>query len=143
LIIEQKLPLPASAAGACNANDSATSKKVLDNDRACTARQGDNFLLMVKDLGIEQAALQKANNIDNPNELRVGQRLIITTTTDVASDKSSSIKTRKDHALVLPSQTTSGNSYGVKSGDIIDKVAHDLEVEKADLRKRNNQGKPG
>ncbi|MDR2777121.1 MAG: LysM peptidoglycan-binding domain-containing protein, partial [Puniceicoccales bacterium] len=140
LIIGQKLTIPESATKAFNANDSAKIQRVLDNDGKYTVKQGDNLTLIAKHFGIKQAALQKANNIDNPNKLRVGQKLIIPTKTDVASDKSSSIKTRKDNALVPPSQTTSGNSYVVKSGDTIDKVAHDLEVEKVDLIKLNNLG---
>ncbi|MDR0742201.1 MAG: LysM peptidoglycan-binding domain-containing protein [Puniceicoccales bacterium] len=144
LIIGQKLTIPESTVKNFNANNSAKIQRALDNDGKYTVKPGDNLTLIAKHFGIKQAALQEANDIDNPNKLRAGQKLIIPTKTDITSDKASSIKAGRDNALVLPLQNTSktspSNLYVIKSGDTIDKIAHDLEVEKADLIKLNNLG---
>ncbi|MDR2432774.1 MAG: LysM peptidoglycan-binding domain-containing protein [Puniceicoccales bacterium] len=143
LIIGQKLTIPESTAKSFNANNSAKIQRVLDGDGGYTVKPGDNLILIAKHFGVKQAALQEANNINNPNKLRVGQKLIIPGKTAIASDKTNSVK-RKDNALALPpqntSKTSSGDLYVIKSGDTIDKVARDLEVEKADLIKLNNLG---
>ncbi|MDR1528307.1 MAG: LysM peptidoglycan-binding domain-containing protein [Puniceicoccales bacterium] len=146
LIIGQKLTIPESMAKDFNANNSAGTQRVLDDDGKYTVKPGDNLTLIAKHFGIKQTALQEANNMDNPNKLRVGQKLVIPTKTAVTSDKTSSVKARKDNALVLSPQhapkasKTSGDLYVIKSGDTIDKIARDLEVEKADLIKLNNLG---
>ncbi|MDR1457849.1 MAG: LysM peptidoglycan-binding domain-containing protein [Puniceicoccales bacterium] len=142
LTIGQKLTIPESTAKDFNANSSAKSQRMLDGDGRYTVKPGDNLTLIAKHFGVKQAALQEANNIDNPNKLRTGQKLIIPGKLAIAADEANSVKEKKNNALVLPpqntSKTSSGNLYVIKSGDTIDKIARDLEVEKADLVKLNN-----
>ncbi|MDR0693124.1 MAG: LysM peptidoglycan-binding domain-containing protein [Puniceicoccales bacterium] len=142
LMIGQKLTIPESTARDFNANSSAKFQRVLDSDGRYTVKPGDNLTLIAKHFGVKQAALQEANGIDNPNKLRAGQKLIIPGKAAVASDEANGLRERKNNALVLPpqktSKTSSGNLYVIKSGDTIDKIARDLEVEKADLVKLNN-----
>jgi LysM repeat protein len=144
LIIGQKLTIPESTAKDFSASDSAKNRRELDNDGKYTVKAGDNLTLIAKHFGIKQTVLQEANNMDNPNKLRVGQKLIIPGTTTITSDKASGVKIGKDNTPGLSPQhtpkTSSKDLYVIKSGDTIDKIAHDLEVEKADLIKLNNLG---
>ncbi|MDR2629237.1 MAG: LysM peptidoglycan-binding domain-containing protein [Puniceicoccales bacterium] len=144
LMVGQKLTIPESTAKDFNTNGPAKIQRVLDSDGRYTVKSGDNLTSIAKHFGIKQAALQEANSMDNPNKLRIGQKLIIPDKTAIASGKTGSVKAEKDNALVFPLQNTSkalpGNLYVIKSGDTIDKIANDLEVEKADLIKLNNLG---
>ncbi|MDR2603238.1 MAG: LysM peptidoglycan-binding domain-containing protein [Puniceicoccales bacterium] len=144
LVIGQKLTIPESMVKDFNANGSAKIQRVLDSDGRYTIKPGDNLTLIAKHFNVKQSALQEANNINNPNKLCVGQKLIIPDKTAIASGKASNVKDRRDNALTLQPQntpkTSSGDLYVIKSGDTVDKIARDLEVEKADLIKLNNLG---
>ncbi|MDR2778724.1 MAG: LysM peptidoglycan-binding domain-containing protein [Puniceicoccales bacterium] len=145
LVIGQKLAIPESKATPKDLNANlAKSQRVLDNGGKYVVKPGDNLTLISKHFGVKQSVLQEANNIDNPNKLRVGQKLIIPSATALFQEQTSSIKLRKNNILVPSHQNPYANSsndlYVIKSGDTVDKIARELGVEKVDLVKLNNLG---
>jgi LysM repeat protein len=87
--------------------------------------------------------LQEAKGICNANQLRIAQKFSIPKETTVLTNKDNTNRLEmgggKTPAKVARNKTSSNEQlYTIKSGDTVETIARDLEVEKADFTKLNN-----
>jgi LysM repeat protein len=92
---------------------------------------------IVKQFSVKQSLLQEANGISKANQLRIRQKLRIPKETAVLTNKDNinrvKIGGEKTPAKVDRNKTSSNEQlYTIKSEDIVEKIARDLKVAKAD-----------
>ncbi|MDR1413890.1 MAG: LysM peptidoglycan-binding domain-containing protein [Puniceicoccales bacterium] len=142
LKVGQKLDIPAKSLGKSPAGqkEPSPSTSERDSDGRYTVKNGDSLGLIAKHFGVTQMDLQNANAIENPNKLRVGQKLII------PNHNSASAKSTPKVAAPAPSsqprKTAGGDDlYTIKSGDSVSQIAQNLNVSEKDLMELNNLSK--
>lgn len=107
-------------------------------------KSGDTIGKIANAHGVSMAALLKANNLtkETAGKLKVGQKIVIPGKSVAASAKADDKVSVKAPAAksteAAPAAKDSGNSYTVKAGDSIPKIAKSLGVKEADLKKVNN-----
>lgn len=107
-------------------------------------KSGDTIGKIANAHGVSMAALLKANNLTKESKLKVGQKLVIPGKSAAASAKGDdkvSVKApaaKSAEAAATVAAKDSGNTYTVKAGDSIPKIAKSLGVKEADLKKVNN-----
>ena len=78
LSIGQSLTIPGTAsAGSAGTSTTAAATPSSGKTTTYVVRSGDTLNSIAKRLGVLASALQKANNITNPNRIYVGQQLIV------------------------------------------------------------------
>ena len=98
-------------------------------------QKGDSFYTIGKKLGILTKAIQDANPNVNPNKLQIGQKIVIPTT--AAPLVSGGVAVGE----LLPGTTLGGEqTYTVKSGDTLTKIAAQHGTTVKALRSANNLG---
>ncbi|MDR1595514.1 MAG: LysM peptidoglycan-binding domain-containing protein [Puniceicoccales bacterium] len=130
LQIGQKLNVPPSSHVVKDSNSWKVdcSPMQLGGDGKYAVRQGDSLYVIAKNFGVRQSDLREANGIENPNHLRVGQKLTIPT-------RDVSVQSTSDQEVVGVAQ------YTVRSGDSIGQIAKTFEVLESDLIELNNLDK--
>lgn len=77
--VAKALPVtpPSAPVAAAPANAKAAAKPVESADKTYVVAAGDNPNKLAKKFGVSETALLKANGIEDPRKLRIGQQLII------------------------------------------------------------------
>jgi LysM repeat protein len=144
LKIGQKLniPSPTTVAGKSNISQSPSPMQ-LDVDGKYVVRQGDSLYVIAKRFDVKQADLRDANGIENPDQLKIGQRLTIPTksTMPMGQEGQQKIQGGVPPAPKRTSSRAMGDPtdlYTIKSGDSVAKIADELGVNESDLLEMNN-----
>jgi LysM repeat protein len=132
------------------------AKGELDGDGKYIVVEGDSLCVIAKRFDVKCVDLQRANGIDDPSKLRIGQKLVIPSQTaavsaDAAANSgnggqksfSSTSRGNVGKRPVSSAKTTSsgsqaGSMYTIKGGDTIEGVARDLGVSREDLMATNS-----
>ena len=109
-----------------------------------TVQKGDSLSKIASKMGVNAGDLAAANNISDPNKIRVGQKLMLPSG---ASNTISSGGTKTTVAKTTRTSTSSnkitvpegGTEYVVLSGDSLSRIASRHGIKLADLRKANSQ----
>lgn len=109
-------------------------------------KSGDTIGKIANAHGVSMAALLKANNLtkESAGKLKVGQKIVIPGKSAAApakGDDKVSVKApaaKGAEAAPAAAAKDSGNTYTVKAGDTVPKIAKSLNVKEADLKKANN-----
>ncbi len=109
-------------------------------------KSGDTIGKIANAHGVSMAALLKANNLtkESAGKLKIGQKLVIpgkSAAVPAKGDDKVSVKApaaKGAEAASTVAAKDSGNTYTVKAGDSIPKIAKSLGVKEADLKKVNN-----
>ena len=98
---------------------------------AYIVQKGDTLSQIAKRHSLTMAELAQANNINDPNRLRAGQKLIIPAAsgTYVASPAAPAVE---------PTKVSDGSAYVVQSGDTLSHIAKRYGVTVAALRETNH-----
>ncbi len=108
----------------------AVSQKAVVVDGYYTVVEGDSLSLIAKKLKVKRKDLIAANNITNPNKIRVGQKLRVPGKT-VKTETPAPAK-EVDSSLVV------NGLYTVVANDSVSKIAKKLHVTRAALMQENN-----
>ena len=117
LMVGQELKIPSKQV------DSVQSSSSQPGERVYEVSKGDTLSLIAKRFGISLAELQKLNNISNPDQITVGQKLRVPATAPGSA------------ATATPSQ---GKTYVVRQGDTLFKIALRFGITVAALQSANN-----
>ena len=139
------------ALGANSVPPPSTNSTTQANSQTYIVQAGDTLFSIATKFGTTIAALQEANQLDNPNALNVGQRLVIPGT--VAENVGTPVPTARGPTrtpipltATPPSTTTSGDNaedsgpetYIVRAGDTLAGIAAQFGVPLAELERVNN-----
>ena len=98
-------------------------------------KTGDSLSKIASAHGVNSRELAELNQITDPNKVRIGQKLILPD----HSKPSQSQPAEKSSAKAAPKEVaTSGNTYVVKAGDALSKIAALHGVKSKDLMAANN-----
>ena len=95
-------------------------------------QRGDSFYSIGKKLNVPMKAIQEANPTVNPSKLQIGQKIVIPTVT------ASAVPGGAPGVAVLPAVGGGEQTYTVKSGDTLTKIARDHGTTVKALRSANN-----
>ena len=93
------------------------------NPKTYIVRKGDSLSRIASRVGVSARELAEINGIKNPNQIRIGQELVLPayarggTTAAPARKKASAPKKARSKAVA------SGNVYVVKAGDVLSRIA--------------------
>jgi LysM repeat protein len=145
LLIGQKLSVPPPGSGKIHspASYGLAAKGQLDGDGRYVVAEGDSLCVIARHLGVKQSELQSANNLNDPNKLRIGQKLVIpgigggiaSTKRGIASASGAkhSLPSARQKKSTPPSVSIGSDMYTIKDGDTVDAVASELGVSVEDL----------
>ena len=140
IIVGQKLIIPAS-------KPKIEKVTAVDTSDRYVVRAGDSLSTIARHLGVTQAALAKANNISNPNSIRVGQKLIVpvhnnAVSRPIANDSKVAQSAKPEPAVASPATSSLGvDMYLIRSGDTIEHIANTLGVDQSELMSWNGINK--
>ncbi|MDC0710065.1 LysM peptidoglycan-binding domain-containing protein [Stigmatella sp. ncwal1] len=103
----------------------SASRTAAGSSQSYTVREGDTLSGIAQKFGTTTSALAKANNISNPNLIRVGQKLTI-----------------PGASAPKPPSTPPPQSYTVRSGDTLSGIAQKFGTTTSALAKANNISNP-
>jgi peptidoglycan endopeptidase LytE len=105
-------------------------------------KKGDSLSKIAARYGLNTRELAALNGIDNPNKIRIGQKITIPAKGEAtaAAPKSAAKPAAKKPAAKKPAakKPASGNVYVVKSGDCLSKIAVAHGCKTKDLKAANN-----
>jgi len=99
-------------------------------------KKGDSLYKIAKTQKVTMEQLAKANNLSLTSKLQVGQKLIIPT--PIAKTETAAAATTSVSAPVASATTAAGNTYEVKAGDSLWKIAKNHGVTVSALKQANN-----
>ncbi len=121
------------------------------NSTAYIVQAGDTLFSIATKFGTTIAAVQKANQLADPNSLAVGQRLIIpgaaaqnaiTPTPSARGPTPTASSSAQATATRVPSTSAETETYIVQSGDTLAQIAAQFGVTVAELQRINNIANP-
>lgn len=108
-----------------------TAQTAPTGSRAHVVKAGENLTKIAVAYGVRSADIKTANNLKS-DELKPGQELVIPKAGSTASDSKLPERPEK------PATTVAKNSYTVRKGDNLIKIARELGVKYEALAKENN-----
>lgn len=100
--------------------------------------KGDMLSKIAVRYGVSAREIAELNNLKNPNDIRVGQKLLLP-----AYAKPVKVPSKPKEPRVEPAAgTVSGDTYTVASGDSLSKIAARFGVKTRDLQSANNISDP-
>ncbi|MBP7830499.1 MAG: LysM peptidoglycan-binding domain-containing protein [Kiritimatiellae bacterium] len=101
--------------------------------RTYEVQNGDSLSKIASKFGVSTRELAELNKIKDPNQIRMGQKLIIP---DYAKEQPASASKPKAKAKVVVPE--GAETYTVQAGDMLSKIAVKYGVKVADLREANS-----
>ncbi len=139
----QKLQIPGAAAaagtaaGGTGAGSATTGGAASSATTTYTVQKGDMLSAIAKRFGTTVAAIVAANNLTNPDSLKIGQRLIIPGGGGASSGGASS-----GGAAVAVPTSGQGRSYVVQRGDTLLSIARRFGLTVKQIQQANNITNP-
>ncbi|MDR2443657.1 MAG: LysM peptidoglycan-binding domain-containing protein [Deltaproteobacteria bacterium] len=100
-------------------------------------KSGDSVSIIAERFGLRSAELRELNKLPNDN-IKVGQKLIVTRTSGPTAGTSTSVSPSKPAAAPAAQSTSASDLYEVKSGDTVSTIAERFGLRSAELRELNN-----
>lgn len=152
---------PAPAPAATPAQPAPAAQRPAVDGATYVVQSGDSLSRIAQQHGVSTARLAEANQLSDPNQIRVGQELVIPGVTETRSPAERTTRTPqqertpeptpepvREEPVPAPSPAPAPAQpelsmddafpYPVRSGDTLDQIARDFSVLKEDLLRANN-----
>jgi LysM repeat protein len=147
ILVGQKINVPMAGSTqprSYSSGSAAEQHAIMTDGNLYIVQPGDTLSSIASRLHMRQSDLQRLNNLNDPNRLRVGQKLVISGTVPApvvaSSDTPKSAPSLPSSLPIKSSKSVSGtpDMYTIKSGDTISKIAKELNVSQEDLIELNS-----